>query len=91
MLREFKSLPGGIGMLDAPEQVVGARVDQPRRSSGKQFDGAGRKAQRASPRRVVLRFVSWHAARESALAHTSLIAGGVCRAAHAGTWQRGEQ
>lgn len=91
MLREFKSRPGGTGMLDAPAQVVGVRVDQPGRSSGEQFDGAGRKAQRAHRRRVVSGFVAWHSARDSALAHTSLIADGVCRAAHSMSQQRSEQ
>lgn len=80
MIREFKSILGGIGMLDAPAQVVGACVDQPGRPRCKELDGAGRKAQRAHRRRVVLGFVAWHSARDSALAHTSLNAGGVCRA-----------
>lgn len=80
MLREFKSRPGGIGMLDAPAQVVGARADQPGRPRCKELDGAGRKAQRAHRRRVASGFVARHSARDSALAHTSLIAGGVCRA-----------
>lgn len=91
MLREFKSRPGGIGMLDAPAQVMGARVDQPGRPRCKELDGAGRKAQRAHRRRVVSGFMAWHSARDSALAHTSLIAGGVCRAAHSMSQQRSEQ
>ena len=81
MVREFKSRPRGIGMLDACAHAVGARVDQPRRSTGEQFDGAGRKAQRAYRRRVVSGFVAWHSARDSALSHTSLIAGVIRRAA----------
>ena len=82
MLREFKSRPGGIGMFDAPAQVMGARVDQPGRPRCKELDGAGRKAQRAHRRRVVSGFMAWHSARNSALAHTSLIAGGIRRARH---------
>lgn len=80
MLREFKSRLRGFGMLDSPTQVVGARVDEPGRPRCKELDGAGRKAQRAHRRRVVSGFVARHSARNSALAHTSLIAGGACRA-----------
>jgi hypothetical protein len=44
MIREFKSHPRRTGMFDAEAQIVGARVDQPRRGDGEKLNGAGGQA-----------------------------------------------
>lgn len=80
MSREFKSRPWGTGMIDADARIMGVRVNQPGCRRGEDFDGAGGQAKRARRRRGVLRFVSWHAARDAALAHTPLLTGRDCRA-----------
>ncbi|MBX3367414.1 MAG: hypothetical protein KF912_08900 [Phycisphaeraceae bacterium] len=88
MLREFKSGPRGTGMFDVDARIVGVHVDQPGRRGGQEFDRAGRQAWRARLRGDVLRFVSWHAARDAALAHTPLLTSRVCRAR---TWITGSR
>lgn len=44
MIREFKSRPKGTGMFNNDARIVGARVDQPGRGGGQEFDSAGRQA-----------------------------------------------
>jgi hypothetical protein len=44
MIREFKSRQTGTGMFDADARIVGARVNQPGRRGGQEFNSAGGQA-----------------------------------------------
>lgn len=61
---------------------VGVCIDEPRRGSGQQVDGASGKARGSSAvaSRDGLRMRVWHRARDSALARTSLLTSRVRRA-----------